>query len=362
MTSIEHSDALAAIIPSAEAWGTAEDTTGAKGGILHYESFDDQDEYGRKIVLSQNNEPVDELLLENVAGFNVVCEGAYDQHMNILLANFFGNSTGSPAEQTSSQGDILHVMDLQETSVGKYFTISRLIESDVVVEYPSCQVQSFTFGGPVNGVPTLSAQCICDQAVLSTASGASVVNSNSDITGDSLPSALDYAISNGAATYCRIDDADTSTLNSSDDREIVYWEIRGTRQLERRWVMRGSGTRYTLEPRQHSPWQFMLALRWSEVNDAKHDPRKWRDDRLEQLCELSIQGAAIGTGENKQYTLQVPSMKIGDAVGGYGSFRGQSFAPDAVYNCFRRSAAPTPFSGVTAPRLSITNLWAQSYV
>lgn len=352
MARIEFPDAKAAL-DRTYTWDTAADLTSGVG-LLHYNSINLTDNPNYLPITNADNVHVN--IKEGAQDPNISIEASlqYDGLINEIIAAVFG-TVSAPAEQTGGQSDYLHNIDLASSNLTIYQTLAYKIESDQVIEVPSIKWNDLTIRGESNNFAMCTVTGLSGSVLYSGANGVTPENTATDIGTLSLPSdPPEFALAGGSGLYCRLNAASGDALDSGDDQQILSFELRVTRPLDATHPFRGANTKYPTEPIQLQAYDATLTLVYDHIDDADHDPRKDRDDQTEKKCEIALVGTQIGSGDNRQYLFQFPSMKAIDAPG-YGPQRDQRLAPSVTYRLFKRSSAPTGMTGVTVPRIALTN-------
>jgi len=352
MAKIEFTEAKASL-DRTWTWDTAADLVSAEG-LLHYDSIGLSDNPTYLPVTNDDNVQVNVLKGAHGPTVTAVAPLSYDGLINEAIAAVMGLSS-APVEQTGSQGDYLHNIDLSASNLDVFHTLAWKIESDQVIEIPSVKWREFTLRGESNNFPMANLTGMAGLTTYSGASGASIINSYGTLDGLALPTdPPKMALCGGSSLYCRMNTEAGGALSSSDDLEILSWEFRLSRPLDPSHPFRGVNTQYPTQPTQLQAYDATLTLVFDHIDDADHDPRKDRDDQTANKCEIFFDGDMIAAGENRSFKFQFPSMKAIDSPG-YGPQRDQRLAPSVTYRLFKAAAAPTGMTGVTVPRIALIN-------
>lgn len=336
-------------------FGTAVDLTASnKGKLLHVTNFSasggfDQiqsQNIGGTLIPTQFNRTLFNGSLS--MGGECTYSGMWLQ----VLAAFLGTATASPAEQTGSQGDYLHNLDLTSKTYGKYMTLAWLIEDDYALEIPSFVPATFELTVPINGPATWSTTGL----ITAITDNASVVNSVSDITGLSYPTE-DPIIFGASTDYLRMNAQAGAALDSSMDYQMSSFRLSLARSLQARHVARGANTKYSLEFDQLNKITGQIVVNMTEINDAvEAGITNWLA-ASEKKAELYVAGDLIGSTLRRSIKLQIPRMRYAGSMPAGHDIQGASalMAPVFAFDFMQATAAPTGMTGVTVPRLATTS-------
>ena len=330
-------------------WGTAVDLTSSnKGKLLHGRLTFDAGfgEYTPRDI-GFGNFVTTVVRLNLSLSVTLTCDMSYVNVWPQIVANVMGTSTASPAEQTVSQGDYLHNIDLASSNWGKFQTLAWLVEDDYCLEIPSVKWMGFQMTSGVNEVGTITFNGVGNRIVLS----ASASNTAAEISAGSYEGTFEGAplgVMN-SGHYARFNAQGGSGLSSGDNTEIMNFSLGITRPMEPLYVLNGASSAFTKEPRQNGLTTGTFSFKFWKIDDSVRD---WIADWLnktELKGELYMDGSAIASGVNRSIKLQLPRMSPDGAVPtDYDLPDNTSFsAPTMTYDLLQASSAPTGQSGVT---------------
>lgn len=333
-------------IKKGSTWGTAADLTSA-GKLMHLSNLTvtaNVDEHVRRDIGFDNFRTDIDRLGHNV-DVSITCDLSYHGAWLDVLASVLGTSTSSPAEENENEGDYKHEMDLTSRNAGKFSTLVWTHESDAVLEIPSIKWHTFTIESAANAVGTFSAQGIGDRVVRNS----SASNTYAEVTALSYPT-YQAAVLGGTNHYFRFDaySADTA-LTSADDKKILNYRIVVSRPMQRRMVLNGASTPYTLEPHQLGLTTGELVFQMSEIDDSQIDGIVDWLDQTKRMAEIFFDGAQIGGGSNTSIKIQLPYIEHkGSMPTGYDVPSNNTLMqPTFSFNLLQAPAAPAGMTGVT---------------
>jgi hypothetical protein len=351
-------------IKTGATWDTASDMTSG-GQLFRVSNFSVNARFGEHEVrdIGFDNFQRSRIKLNQECDVTISADITHEGLWLKLLAAFLGSSTGSPAEQTGGQGDYLHVMQMA-SSPTKFVTLAWLCEDDYVLEIPSFKPASISIQWGANTVGTFTCTGIASRVV----DNASATNSVSDLSGLSYPTTYEPAVLGGvdatSSTYFRFDDYSSSVALSSDDNKaIMNFNLNMSRPLQRRNVLRGADSAYTLEPHQAGLIQSTISFQMSEVDNAQIDGiADWlASDR--KMAELAVVGDQIGSGLNSKILMRFAQLEhVGQMPTGYDiPGNNQLMQPTFTFNVLSVTTQPASMGGTGYFTASVVNNIASSY-
>lgn len=326
-------------------WGTAGDVT--SGGLqLRCSNFDPNGGFAHGVSrdIGFSKKPTVQYREEFSGSLSISGDSVFSQPWLMLLGLLMGTES-SPTETTGGQGDYLRTFDLADDLTGLYTTVAWLIEDDRSVEIPSWKPNTFRIGTPVNKVGSWTFSGNYDRIVTSGAS-----NTAAEIVAVSASSSYKPAPFSGSNCYLRLDSYSTGTpLTSADNKEIEEWELTINRPVETRHVARGANSQYIVEPFDLGMIEVMLRIKFGKIDDANEDLVAYWNSQTQLMAEIFWDGAAIGSGTNRSYKIQLPLLESnGQVPGGHGYPNNSSLMePEITFRALKASAAPSGMTGVT---------------
>lgn len=346
MSSI-NSNQVAVGLAKAATWGTAVDIT-TTGKLIYASQVTVNPSYDslapRDAVASFYAK--DKTRTRLSVDVSITADLTYGGQWLLALAGALGVSTATPTEVTVGQGDYTHNIDFSTAQSGKFFTMCYLTEDDYIAEVPSLKFHSATINIVAGNLSSITLQGIGDREVYD--SGAS--NSVADL--NSLVAAQEYEsiVLGGANHYFRGDVYSTGTaLTSADNLQIMNATLTLQRPVERRYVLRGADTFYTLEPYQLAEAVGSLQFQLSESDLGTKDWLAAWAAKSAYMFELFVDGSQIGSGANNSFKIQIPYAKpAGAKPAGYGiTAKNALIQPSITWDLFEATTAPAGMSGVT---------------
>lgn len=265
---------------------------------------------------------------------------------NQIVAQILGQDTS--VETTGGQSDYAHTLKMTETNDGKFTTLAAsygTLANDIL-EFPSVKWHTMELSGVINDVPTLVATGIADRVVVTGAT-----NALTNLTGASYQDDINYASLGVASSghYFRMNAQGGAGLASGDNKKIMEYTLNVTRNLQPMWVLDGANSRYTEEPKQLDPHVGSLRLKFSRILASEIDLLTMWNTNAKQKAELFFDGSQIGTGVNRSYKIQLPSLEpAGEFPRNFDLQNNNSrMQPEFTFNMLKASAAPTGMTGVT---------------
>jgi len=292
-------------LTSGTTWGTAADD--ASSVLLHFDTLTIDDNYEVAVIRTAgSNSPADIKRL----GYAVSVSGGGTIGFNDDCWRILGHLLGDVAagsEQTSMQGDYLHVIQSDSSTIGHFLTMNVLNETDQSYEIPSIKVTNFDITAEANGLFSWSFSAVGDR-VLSSGDGDSPTNNAASTAALSVP-AVEKACLGGANMYVRHDDYSTSvSLSSADDQAVSSFSLSIARPFDNLRVTNGSDTEEIIEPHQTDDTSVTLTLQYEDLDNGTRTLRTDRSADTAKAFELYVDGDQIGSGNNADIKIQIPHM------------------------------------------------------
>lgn len=341
MSTISFNNVVAGIVKGTT-WGTEADIT--SGGInLYASSISFSGGYADIIARDFGQGGFLSSLARGEGQFDctITCDITYGQGWLALLSGFLGTES-TPAEQTASQADYLVNFDFADAP-DIFWTLGFSIESDRTISIPSLKVANVKITGNINQAMSVTFGCIIDTITEGSANTVAEITALTDY-------AYETAVIAGANHYFRVDSYSTGTaLTSADNKAITGFDLTLTREMARKFALRGASTGFTMNPKQFGLTRGRLVVNFSELENSSWDILgEWLSPGY-KMAELFFDGTAIASGVNRSIKLQFPYMYFaGQFPGGHDVTSNQGeFLPTATYELLKASAAPSGMSGVT---------------
>ncbi len=332
---------IIAIMPGVT-WGTAVNATGAQAmhGLVTLRNA--RGEFRSRDV-GFSNFLMDVVKLEESVDITLTADLSYGSLILQPIAKLFGADTC--AEVTGGQGDYRHTITLQEENDFEFTTVLWNYGTTTydLIEIPSVKWHTLRITQERNGVGVVTIEGIGDK-----------VNTTGQSTTYAQLAACTYdgyeaAVLGGTNHYCRINAASSGALSSSDDKNIMSYEITLTRPLERDYTLRGANTKYSMEPKQLGQTTGQLSLTFHQIDSSALDILSLWNAETQQKAEIYLDGTVIGSGTNRSYKYIFPCLEhVGAFPAGYDYPNNNArMRPTAVFNMLQASAAPTGMTGHT---------------
>ncbi len=279
---------------------------------------------------------------EDSLDVTLMAEMAFDSLIAQAIAMFLGEDTST--ETTGAQGDYAHVMKMTDDNDGHFATLGYFYDKSAgkVIEIPSCKFHTLTIKQQRMGVGEITLQGIGDRLVVS-----SPTNDYSTINGLTAP-AFELGVLGGTNHYFRMNAASGDALDSGDDKQIVGYTLTLQRPFDRDFVLRAANTRYSLEPKQLSPATGTLELNLPLIDTTQVDIFSlWNLGTL-QKAELYFDGTQIGSGVNRSWKIQLPSLKCLQFPAGTDLPNNNArMRPTLTFRVLQAASAPNGMTGIT---------------
>lgn len=227
----------------------------------------------------------------------------YRNGADTIIAQIFGTDTPS-AEITGGQGDYRHVITFNTTlngyggSTGKFLSIARESTSAKTINYPTCAIRKISLSTPtVPGYFHLNAEFIANKIEL-----ASAVNTN----------AVTAAATSVDTALAAVDFSDSfwinaqagGSLSSSDKLNVLNFTFDFERPQDMPNEIRGAAGNSV--PISTGLPAGTLSVTLSQLTDHTY-LTAW-EAGTEYKLKYVVDGAAIGSGSNKSYSIYCPRL------------------------------------------------------
>lgn len=281
------------------------------------------------------------------AALNMVA--GYQNGFDVLLAQLFGDPA-TPAEQTTGEGDYLHVISMStENAENGWVNIARLLTSTVAQSFPACAVTGMTLTAaqPTTGL-VAAFSLICSDAIRDSA-----VNTVAVINAATLKDQTSIIVKNESEWL--INEASDSALSSGDRVAITNWVLSLNRPLATSPEIKG--TAGNGEFVSDGFVNGTLAITMSKLDAMTFFDGA--DDGTYFKGSFIVEGAQIGAGENKLFQINFPRLKLLTQPDYALAVPGNN-PVDMTFQIFAADAAPSGMSSVY-PQVSIINEKSTSY-
>lgn len=323
-------------------WGTEGDVTSA-GINLFASSITLNAEFQEALArdFGQGGKLTDvRRLAFNVSG-SITCDLTYGQGWLALFQGVMGTES-SPTETTASQGDYLVNHDVADTNYGLFWTLGYSIESDRTISIYSMKIMSAKFDISPNSQGSVTFQFIADQAVEGSSNTVPELQALTRYT-------YEMATLGGANHYFRINTYSTVTpLSGTHNKAITNISFEISRSMNPLWALRGSATRYCIEPLDFTT-RGTLTVTHSELDNATYDMLTHWSGLGGYMAEFFIDGDQIGSGVNSSLKFQFPYLKPTGKLPTHHDVPNNSTIrnPSLTYHMLKAAAAPNGMTGVT---------------
>lgn len=276
----------------------------------------------------------------------------YNNHWPFFAAQMFGTSP-APTEQTVGQGDYLHVMTLNITTLNaKYLTLAELSTSTLVREYPSAVVTDLVvnFNAPRSYV-TSDISMLGNNLVLN-----SSTNTNAAGVGVGTIGTLNQAILELADSF--LINAQAGAALSSPTDKVNITGLTVTYSKPQRTIPEAKGSVGNSDFVADGNFSCLLAVSFKQLDDFT-----WFNAQAagtEYKAKIIVDGAQIGTGLNNSLTLFFPRLKIVEDP--EHNITGPGIDPQTVvFEALQATASPSGMSSVY-PYLELVNTRSTTYL
>lgn len=268
-----------------------------------------------------------------------------------LLACFMGDAVAG-VEQTTSQGDYLHVLHFSKTrAFGTLAAQASDSASAKVIEFPSTYIKEVTL--QPKGVP---GYLQADFKMLATSRDlASSTNTWSTINSN-LTRPTDEQIEMLKDADIWIGDASGSALSSSNKVNIKNFSLTLTRDLTPANEI--TGTNVDAAPIDQGYFSGTLTLDLSGLDDFTWFNYSTAETFL--MAKIGFEGSQIGSGDNRSFNIYLPRIKLVEDP--KYDIVDPGFNPhNLTFEVLAAVAAPTGMS-YTLPYFEITNTFTGDYI
>lgn len=265
-----------------------------------------------------------------------------------MLAVFMGAAVAG-VEQTTSQGDYLHVIHFNKTR--KFGTLAYEASTTKVIEFPSTYIKEVTI--QPKGVPgylQIDYKCLATSRVLN-----SSTNTNATIASNlTRPSDEQVEVLQDADIW--IADASGGSLSSSNKVNIKNFNLTLTRDAVPANEI--TGTNVDAAPVDQGYFSGTLTLDLSGLDDFT-----WFDFANAETflkAKLGFEGSQIGTGDNRSFNIYLPRLKLVEDP--KYDITDAGFNPhNLTFEVLAAVSAPTGMS-YTLPYFEVTNEYTGDYI
>jgi hypothetical protein len=300
MTAIKGTDVIAGY-KIATTWGTAV-ACGAGNKLVAEIAEAQNGQQLNTIQIGSGFNMVDDVILGNtLPTVNLTMDCRYDGYFPVILSQFMGTSGSPGTEGTPAQGDYTHPITFNTSLNAKYGTLAILDSSGTVREYPTTATRSITIA--TNGVPGYLRATA--ELVSNTLSITSSTNTYSTMANVTLPTTklVDVA----SADYFYINARSGGAVSGSDKLAITSFSMTLTRPQEVLPEINATAGNST-------PISTGLGLEGTVTVTLRNqaDQTYWTAWSAGTVykAKFNIEGAAIGTGQNRQFAVFMPGLKL----------------------------------------------------
>lgn len=233
-----------------------------------------------------------EVSLEMVAG--------YQNKADVILASFFGSPT-SPTEQTTGQGDYLHVINASTSlHANGYVSFAEKVTSSDAISVPTAAVQSIT----------LSHEEPTSELLLS----ATLLGSGLDLSPVNNVAALDAATTaNQVKVYVKRESywlINTQSSGALSTGSHLICPVSASITLSRNMIVRNTPCNSAASPVPGADGFFEGELTLELPTLEALTYFTGAEAGTIYKASLTVEGAAIGTGVNRRFELRLPGLKL----------------------------------------------------
>lgn len=268
-----------------------------------------------------------------------------DEHgWEYLLAQFMGTS-GAPSEQTASQSDYLHRITFNETLNAKLASVAVKDSSGTVTSYPSFATTKVTIdiSGGLPTVPVITFEGLADKE-----ENDSTTNTTSVLNALSAPTIRPTVVEQ-ADEFLVNAQSGGALSNSTDLVSITAARIELERPQSSPSEIKGSAD--NSQPVDDGLFVVTMGLTFAKMDD--HTWIDYANNETALKCSLTVEGAQLGTGENRSFAFYMPRCKVLDEPSR--AVTSPGFNPfDVVLRAYVASANPTGMNS-TYPYFELIN-------
>lgn len=324
-------------------------STGDKLGVTGFTPADDSDlipanSLGTGLVMEVNTERGN---VRATAALSMIT--GYENGFDLFLAQMLG-SPAAPTEQTVGQGDYQHVISMSTANANNgWLTLARLLKSDTVESFPSCAVTSMKFSVKSPTAPlTVDIDLVADQRIRTSA-----INTPSVLNASTMKDQTSIIVKNESEFL--IDLASTGALTSADRVAITDWNLTLNRPLRITPEIKGVAGNGEFDSDGFVTGELQITM--SKMNAVTF----WDavDSGAFFKSSFIVNGAAIGTGVNRMFKMNLPRLKI-LKLPDYNLSEAGNNPVSVTFTIYAADAAPTGFTSVY-PQATLINTRTASY-
>ena len=344
--------------PAATAWGTA-GTFGANEKTICNVTYNDQAPILAQSGLGSGKlfgsgaakgTATYQLTLDFVGGQSEEATPAgYRNGFDYVCAQFLGASSVS-AELTAGQGDYRHTLTYSTGLNGNFCTFSVQETSTLVAEMASVAFDSLAITA---SAPTsyLSATAT---GIANAIESASPTNSYASVTALTLADSEVIVVQDDDDFWINAESG--GSLSSSDKLNITEYSLSLTKPQSQKNEIKGSSG--SGSPTLDAQYTGDLTLTFKELPDHTVINHWLNETYLK--CSFNIEGAQIGSGNNRSMKIYIPRMKLLNRPSYSPSTAGTN-PYTATFRIFAASANPTGMSS-TLPYIELVNTKNNNYI
>lgn len=330
-------------------WGTAGSLSTGDQAQATYSENTSSSPLTRSPVGTGRIMPSNSALGAKSYSFGLSGEATYQSGLDRILAQFFG-TTAVSSELTASQGDYRHTFTFNSTYNTNYLTYAYETSTTTVKEFPSCAVTDLTLSASsADSYLQYDASLIADSIVTS-----SPTNNNAAIQATTV--ADDEAATVTPSDEFFINAQSGGAVSSSDQLNITDISINLTKpQSALNEIKDAAGLG---EPASDGDITGTLTVTLGQLQDNTYFTA-WEAE-TEYKAKFATYGSAIGTGENKSYSIYFPKLKLISYPSAPVSDGGR--VPQTLeFAIFAAAANPTDMSDTT-PYVELVNERTTAYL
>ena len=267
-----------------------------------------------------------------------------------MIAQFFGTA-GAPTEQNAGEGDYLHQFTMNSSPNPVYGTFAYELTSDKVLVLPSVAVSQITLSSQGADEQYMQVQSVLNgnDIVLDSTS-----NTNATLTSATFADQECVRIKSSDEFY--LNDQSGSDFASGDLFRIISYNFTMNRPQQMFGNIHGAAGNTAPIMTDLPTGQLTVTL---EVLGNITEFTKWQNETY-QKCKLVSEGTQIGSGDNKNFTIYCPRMKLLNPPQVPITSSGFNQVT-LVYDLFQAAANPTGLAS-TMPYIEITNERTTAYI
>jgi hypothetical protein len=274
----------------------------------------------------------------------------YRNNCDILIAQFMGTSA-APTEVTVGQSDYKHVVVFNSTLNPKYVTLAFESSSATVMEFPTCAVQSI--GIATTGVPgylDFTAELLANDVNLSSAT-----NTNATLGNCTFTEGIPELVAVDLVDKFRTNAQSGSAVAGGDQYNITGFNLALSRPQEIIPEIKGGAGNSA--PIATDLFEGTLSVDVKELADHAYYTI-WSAETARKAL-IQIEGAQIGTGTNKSFSIYLPRMVLVTEPQYALTDQGTNTL-SMEFRLLKAATAPTGMTGSTYPYFEIVNTLSTS--